>query len=401
MSSRDERVEKAMAELKRVDDARLAALVDGRAANAMFEEVVGMTEPTTERRGHAGRAAGTRRPRLLWRIGIAAAVVAVLAAVLAVVDPFGSDGLTVVQQAAAALTPADGQILHVKMLGKQTNPDGSVVNWSDESWQATASPFDRRQIETSPQGTAVETATVGGAKQLYDVTRDTIYAPAAQPAASGSTTAPTPSGAPLPDMPKVSGIPAPDTITEIDTRAGQTAGTITVTIASKADGGTAMKIVQKTMDAKKAKMLVVAVAARNPDAKIGPSADTAPPATDPVQAQADADPFRAEILALLKSGKVREDGRPTIDGRQAIRFVGAQDGGRQVYIVDAATYAPIEWRTTGDGGGTVLRFVVYQTLADSSANRALLDLRAQHPDAHIDTNPADYRQAESRLFPNG
>jgi hypothetical protein len=393
MSKRDERVDKAMAELQRVDDARLAALVDGRAANAMFEEVVGMTEPTTEQSGRAGRAAGarragTRRPRLLWRVGIAAAVVAVLAGVLAVVNPFESNGLTLVQQAAAALTPADGQILHVKMLGEQTNPDGSVVTWSDESWQATRSPYDRRQIETSPQGTVAETAMIGGLQQLYDAATDTIYVESPEKTVASA-----------PPVPRVSGVPSFDKVTRIGVKPGSTDATITVTITGTVDG--AVRTVHKTIGARKAKTLLAALVTRNPDIVAGGSSEEASSDAGSAGAQADADPFRDKILSLLQSGQAREDGRLTVDGREAIRFVRSNSGSTEVYIVDAATYTPIEFRTTGDGGGTVLRFVVYEKLSDSSATRGLLDLKAQHPDARIDTDPAAYEKASGRLFPNG
>ncbi len=391
MSSRDERVEKAMAELKRVDDARLAALVDGRAANAMFEEVVGMTEPTSERREPAGRGAGTRadrprRPRRLWRVGIAVAVVAVVAGVLAVVNPFGSNGLTVVQRAAAALAPANGQILHIKMLGEQNNGDGTVVKWSDESWQATTSPYDRRQIEVSPEGTTVDSATIGDATQLYDPVTDTIYAP---PAVATDASAP--------PAPKVAGVPSLDKIRKVSFEVGPDSKTITVKMVVAGDDG-ATTTVKRVLDNQKAKALVVAwQASRDAEASASPAPATTPTQSPDVQA----DPFRAEILAMLKSGQVREDGHLTVDGREAIKLVGTEEGGRQELLVDAATYDPIEWRTAGDGGGTVLRFVVYETLPDSSAARALLDLKAQHPGARVDTDPADYQKASARLFPNG
>jgi hypothetical protein len=62
---------------------------------------------------------------------------------------------------------------------------------------------------------------------------------------------------------------------------------------------------------------------------------------------------------------------------------------------------PIEWRTTGDGGGTILRFVVYERLPSTASNRALLSLTEQHPGARIDRDPAHYQEASARLFPNG
>lgn len=75
--------------------------------------------------------------------------------------------------------------------------------------------------------------------------------------------------------------------------------------------------------------------------------------------------------------------------------------GKQVYLVDASTYDPIEWTTTGDGGGVTLRFPVYEELPVDSASMALLDPEAQHPDAQVVRGAAGYLAAEKRLYPHG
>ena len=46
------------------------------------------------------------------------------------------------------------------------------------------------------------------------------------------------------------------------------------------------------------------------------------------------------------------------------------------------------------------RRIDWATLA-LDANRGLLSLAAQHPDARVDRDPAAYRAAEERLFPKG
>ena len=70
--------------------------------------------------------------------------------------------------------------------------------------------------------------------------------------------------------------------------------------------------------------------------------------------------FRSEILALLKSGKVRVVGHVTVDGRDAIELESLS--GKSIYMVDASTYDPIEWTTTGTGGGVTLRFSAFEEL---------------------------------------
>jgi hypothetical protein len=110
--------------------------------------------------------------------------------------------------------------------------------------------------------------------------------------------------------------------------------------------------------------------------------------------------FRSDILALLRSGRVRVTGHVTVDGRDAIRLESLD--GKKVYLVDAATYDPIEWTTTGgDGGGVTLRFPVYEQLPVDAESLKLLDLQDQHPDAQVVRGADAYIAAEARLYPHG
>jgi hypothetical protein len=109
--------------------------------------------------------------------------------------------------------------------------------------------------------------------------------------------------------------------------------------------------------------------------------------------------FRGEILALLRSGRVRITGHVEVGGRDAIRLQSLD--GKQVYIVDAATYDPIEWTTTGNGGGVTLHFSVYEELPLDAESLQLLDLQAQHPSARVVRDTSAYMAAESRLYPHG
>jgi hypothetical protein len=111
------------------------------------------------------------------------------------------------------------------------------------------------------------------------------------------------------------------------------------------------------------------------------------------------DEFRAGILALLDSGRVRVTGHVTVDGRDAIRLESL--AGTKVYVVDAATYDPIEWTTTGNGGSVTLRFPVYEQLPVDTESLKLLDLEAQHPDAQVVRGADAYSKAEARLYPHG
>jgi hypothetical protein len=48
-----------------------------------------------------------------------------------------------------------------------------------------------------------------------------------------------------------------------------------------------------------------------------------------------------------------------------------------------------------------LSFRAYEELTRTAANKALLNLAAQRPTAQVNRDPADYRAAQSRLFPHG
>jgi hypothetical protein len=64
--------------------------------------------------------------------------------------------------------PAPGTILHVDMRGTQNNGDGTTITWRDQSWQGRC-PYDRRQVETSPDGTTVEAGTWATASSVRDL----------------------------------------------------------------------------------------------------------------------------------------------------------------------------------------------------------------------------------------
>ena len=92
-------------------------------------------------------------------------------------------------------------------------------------------------------------------------------------------------------------------------------------------------------------------------------------------------------------------GHVEVDARDAIRI--ESPDGRQVYLVDPVTYAPVEWISTGNGGSVTLRFPVYEELPVNADSTEVFDLEAQHSGARIVRDPAAYRDAEARLFPHG
>jgi hypothetical protein len=123
------------------------------------------------------------------------------------------------------------------------------------------------------------------------------------------------------------------------------------------------------------------------------------PTPAPGSAPALNDSFREQILAELRSGRSRVTGAVRRGGREALRITTQSPG--QVYIIDAQDYTPIELRTRGTGGGTVLRFVTYERLPVNDETRALLSIAAQHGNAPVVRDADAYRAAIARLFPNG
>jgi hypothetical protein len=269
-------------------------------------------------------------------------------------------GSSVVGPAAAALEVSHNTILHLELCGEQHNPDGSVVTWQSESWQLGEAPFTRRQIEIGPDGIRAESLVRGETNELFDAETNTIYIASQKELAAS---------APLPKINVVSA-----------------ARYRKLTQGSRGDA--AFKVT------KNGSYSVIATkegAKRLREERARAQDSGADGAFD--------EPFRAEILALLNSGRAQETGRIEVDGRDAIRI--ESPGGRQIYLIDAATYAPIEWTSTGQGGSVTLRFPVYEELPVNTDSVEVFDLEAQHPEARVERDAAAYQEAEARLFPHG
>jgi hypothetical protein len=299
-----------------------------------------------------------RRRRRMLRVAALSAAAAAVAFGLLSALPTG--GPPVVERAAAALEPSHDTILHYQLSGEQRNPDGSVVTWRSESWLLRVPPFTGRQIEVGPDGIRAETLVQGDTTELYDVRTNTIYVASSQELVAAH-------------LPKIKIVPQ-SKIAKIT----RNPGAETVVVLGK--GGKHPTVLTTEQGAKRLRAQL-AHAGQEPtaDGQVG-------------------DPFRADILALLKSGRARET-RVEVGGRDAIRI--ESPDGTQVYLVDATTYAPIEWTSTGNGGGVTLRFPVYEELPVDTESMELLDLETQHPGARVVRDPAAYLTAEARLFPHG
>jgi hypothetical protein len=300
-----------------------------------------------------------RRRRLLRATALSAAVAAVALGLLTVLPGGGS---SVVGPAAAALEVSDSTILHLELRGEQHNPDGSVVTWQSESWQLGEAPFTRRQIEVGSDGIRAESLVRGDTNELFDAERNTIYIASQKELAASQ---------PLPKINVVS-----------EARYRKLTQDSRGDAAFKYTKGGSYTVIATKEGAKRL---------REQRARAAQDSGGADTAFD--------EPFRAEILALLNSGRAQETGRVEVDGRDASRI--ESPDGRQVYLVDAETYAPIEWTSTGNGGSVTLRFPVYEELPVNADSMELVDLEAQHPGARVKRDAAAYQEAEARLFPHG
>ena len=301
-----------------------------------------------------------RRRHTRRRVVRGAAVLAVAgAAALGLLNGLTGGGPSVVQRAAAALE-SDGGILHYRMDAEQQNGDGTSVTWHSETWQLRVDPFTRRQIEVGSDGIRAESVTQGDTNELYDARTGTIYIATSEQLRAAR-------------MPTI----------EIVSRSWleRLTGSTHVSAAYvMRNGAGAVKVIATAQGAKRLRRQVARKRAKESS---GPAVDE----------------FRAGILALLDSGRVRVTGHVTVDGRDAIRLESL--AGTKVYVVDAATYDPIEWTTTGNGGSVTLRFPVYEQLPVDTESLKLLDLEAQHPDAQVVRGADAYSKAEARLYPHG
>jgi hypothetical protein len=291
----------------------------------------------------------------------AAVLAVVAAAALGLLSAFGTGGPSVVDRAAAALQSSGDSILHYRMNAEQQNGDGTSASWSSETWQLLAAPYTRRQIGVDgADGIRAESVTSGDTNELYDSSNDTIYiATSAELRAAR--------------MPRIEIVSR----SRLKKLTGSTRAGVAYLMGS---GPGAVKVVATEQGAKRLRQQIAREHAQDSSGVLLPE-------------------LRAQFFALVKSGRVRVTGRVTVDGRDGIRL--ASPDGKKVYVVDASTYDPIEWTTTGNGGSVTLRFPVYEELPVDTDSSQLLSLQDQHPGAQVVRGAKAYTAAESRLYPHG
>jgi outer membrane lipoprotein-sorting protein len=312
---------------------------------------------------HAARRDLSARRRRRLAVRTAAVVAAVAAAALGLLSALGTGGPSIVQKAAAALESSGDTILHYRFDAEQQNGDGTVATWKQETWQLRVAPYTRRQIAVDgSDGIHAESVSGGGTNELYDSRTDTIYVATDQQLFAAR-------------MPKIT-IVSRSKLTKL-------------THSSRVQ---AAYLIRKGGISRRPTVIATRQGAEHLREQLARERRRESSSALPEE-------FRADILALLDSGRVRVTGHLTVDGRDAIRLESAD--GKKIYVVDASTYAPMEWTTTGNGGSVTLRFGVYEELAVDSDSMALLDLEAQHPDARVVRDVSAYMAAETRLYPHG
>jgi len=97
---------------------------------------------------------------------------------------------------------------------------------------------------------------------------------------------------------------------------------------------------------------------------------------------ATAQPFRDQVLDLLRSGKLTRSGRSTDGSREMISFIWNDGHTRYEYMVEAGTYEPVRWRFSpiNTNTETTVTFRTYEMLP---ADQTSLDLTRHHPEATV------------------
>jgi hypothetical protein len=173
-----------LARLANVRDEQLTSLAAGRAAEALYQEVVTMPEQesTAARDGEPnGRTTTPRaRRRLLPRIALVAGVAAAVVVAVSVSGVLGDRGpasvapAQAIEKATDALTVDEDTIYHFVVTGSQTT-SGHTATWSREEWSSFTGQGERA-IQKDDEIPWLETAvTPDGRLQLYDPKTQTVY----------------------------------------------------------------------------------------------------------------------------------------------------------------------------------------------------------------------------------
>jgi hypothetical protein len=270
-------------------------------------------------------------------IAASAIVVATAAVMLGGPGDVGgpSPAAAITQQTLRWLDPPSGTILHVRSV--ETTGAQTTTR---EYWQSADAPTTEREL--------VQGATTfeSSGDAIYDPATDTIYDPYTSPAAS-------------------------DVAADNVKRA-------TSTVASTEQAG-----------AKGAESKV----ASSEQPSMGKSGDSLPAG----------DPIVTKVRMLLQDGRMTVTGRELHNGVDAWAISLNPDVGRPVWTlwVSVADGKPLEVRDPGTTAGDqpqVIRWAVYETLADDGATHPLLTLSGAHPSAQVVHDPAQAAAAQQRLL---
>lgn len=117
------------------------------------------------------------------------------------------------------------------------------------------------------------------------------------------------------------------------------------------------------------------------------------------------DPIITKVRMLLQDGRMSVTGRELHHGTDAWAISLNADAGRPVWTlwVSVADGKPLELSDPGTTTGDqpqVIRWTVYETLADDAATHPLLTLTGAHPSANVVHDPAQAAAALQRLLPS-
>ncbi len=294
-------------------------------------------------------------------IPAAAALFVVVAGLALAIVNLGSPGpgqlgvaeaRAILRGAAAGLSVPAGTVLHTAYAGVQPFPNGRSTRWREETWQQTSAPYDKRYIFSPAGQPSQQYAIVDGHLQLYDPQRNTIYTNEAPPPYTVR--------------------PAAHAGRYLLTPAG-TRATITITAAQ-------LRGLREGQDT---------IVFSNVPSVIPYSSLV----KHPIE-------MRTMALSLLHSGHAQVQDNVTFAGRAAIEISGPGPIAaiHNSYYVTPRTYRPLGWVQHFAGETVTLRFVVYQLLPGTVADRGLVTLPGAHPGARIDTNGADFNAAANRLL---
>jgi hypothetical protein len=388
MSSRSPQT--MIGQLNPISDTDAARSVSPEALADLAREIV--ATPASAHPSHRHWRLPTRPQGPLLAVAVSSS--AVMALLLAALGAFSSGGpaepqvadAAVLRGAAAALAHPPGSIVIESYTGVQRDnlalltfapgykhPRGiQIVRWSQREIIETpvgSGPQNEVNLGGPDVNGGVQVGEVDGNDELYDPANNTVYI------ASHYGADITPGKRPgtfIYALPKTTNAPAGSAAAEQNAHMPPPL-TITAAQAKALRDGTASVTVAPNNRRWTATHLKIAPAFRVPDET-------------------------AQTRSQLKAGKLKVAGPTTVDGRRAIKLVGAHGTASEEYDVAPGTYDPIRQISRTRGTTITLTYSEYRVRPATAANQRLLNLAALHPGARVDRRPADYQAAQARLL---